>query len=286
MKKYQYQIIRYMHDRVTNEFVNVGIVLYQPESKFLKAKTITKYGRISSFFGEVNGSFLLKNLKQFEKEISAIHAQMNVEIGAIHSDGLNLESVTFSVLPKDDSALYCTELKEGIDISGDAALTHIYNRLVGRYNKENPIKLQSDEDVWRKVYKEFFDSYDITPRLKPHSVQTENDTFDFERAWKNGSWHCFQTLNFNLKKDSIIKDKAYKWSAILDELDTTDESIHVYLLTTLPNNETGEFVEKKLSQTHKNVVVSVVTETNIREVAKEIQKEVKAHESSFLTQQM
>ena len=31
MKPYQYQVIRYTHDRVTGEFVNVGVVLYVPE---------------------------------------------------------------------------------------------------------------------------------------------------------------------------------------------------------------------------------------------------------------
>jgi 5S rRNA maturation endonuclease (ribonuclease M5) len=279
MKKYQYQVIRYMHDRITGEFVNVGIVLYQPDSRLFKCKTIKKYSRLSNFFGEVNGKFLLSNLRQFEREVAKINAQMNVPIGSLYPDGINLESITSLILPKDDSALYCSELKEGIDISGDTALEHIYSRLVGKYSKEVTTKLQSDEDVWRNVYKSYFDHYKVTSALKPHAVKTENDTFEFERAWKNGVWHCFQTLNFNLKKDNNIKDKAYKWSAILDELATTNEQVHIYLLTSLPKDENGEFVERKLSQEHKNLKVTLIKERQAEVLAEQMQKELEAHNS-------
>ena len=42
MKPFEYQIVRYLHDRVTGEFVNVGIILFAPEERLLFSKTIQR----------------------------------------------------------------------------------------------------------------------------------------------------------------------------------------------------------------------------------------------------
>ncbi|HMP32054.1 MAG TPA: DUF3037 domain-containing protein, partial [Saprospiraceae bacterium] len=55
MKSYQYQIIKYVHDHFTGEFVNVGVVVYDPESKFFGCKLTKKYKRISNFFPSSDG---------------------------------------------------------------------------------------------------------------------------------------------------------------------------------------------------------------------------------------
>jgi len=66
MKKYQFQIVRYIHDRISGEFVNVGIIVYMPESRFLKSRFINKFSRISQLFVDVNGHSLLGALKHYD----------------------------------------------------------------------------------------------------------------------------------------------------------------------------------------------------------------------------
>ncbi|MBK9481937.1 MAG: DUF3037 domain-containing protein [Bacteroidetes bacterium] len=63
MIKYQYQIIKYVHDQFTGEFVNVGVVIYSPDSHFLKAKVANRYSRINSLFPDANGRFILRLLE-------------------------------------------------------------------------------------------------------------------------------------------------------------------------------------------------------------------------------
>ncbi|MBK8521464.1 MAG: DUF3037 domain-containing protein [Chitinophagaceae bacterium] len=77
-EKYQFQIVRYIHDRITGEFVNVGIIVYMPESRFLKSRFINKFSRISQFFIDVNGHSLLGALKQFDKEINIVSKDYQV----------------------------------------------------------------------------------------------------------------------------------------------------------------------------------------------------------------
>ena len=47
---YTYCTLRYVHDVVSGEFVNVGVVLYAPEPRYLSALCRTTYGRLSKVF--------------------------------------------------------------------------------------------------------------------------------------------------------------------------------------------------------------------------------------------
>jgi len=276
MKKYQYQLVRYIHDRVTSEFVNVGIIVFQPDSKFLKSKFISKYGRISQFFSEINGHFLITTLKQFEREVNRI-SKTTTEL---FFDSNFITEITNSILPKDDSALECSEIFYGIDINPQSALDDLFERLVNKYNIEPEKDSLDDKHVWRNVYKEYFDKYKITNTLKPHSVETAHDTLVFDKAWKNGIWHCYQTVSFDLKRTETIKNKVYKWSGIINELENTNEKLHLYFLTLSPTRHKSikQFIEETLSNRQSsNITVSVINEKQADKFAKSLSKEIEEH---------
>jgi len=276
MKKYQYQLVRYIHDRVTSEFVNVGIIVFQPESNFLKAKFISKYGRISQFFSEINGHFLMSTLRQFEKEINRI-SKTSTEL---FFDFKFISEISNSILPKDDSALECSEIFFGIDIDPQSSLDDLYERLVNKYNIEVENDTLDDKHVWKNVYKEYFDKYHITKTLKSHSIETAHDKMFFDKAWKNGVWHCYQTISFDLKRTETIKSKVYRWSGIIKELENTNEKLHLYFLTLSPSRHKSikQFIEETLENTNsQNIKVSVINEKQADNFAKSLSKEIELH---------
>jgi hypothetical protein len=55
---YTFSILRYIHDVVSGEFVNVGVVLYVREVQFLGIACVMIYGRISSALAELRASIL------------------------------------------------------------------------------------------------------------------------------------------------------------------------------------------------------------------------------------
>jgi len=46
--------LRYIHDVVTGEFVNIGVVLYAPEQRFLDARFTTSYERLNAAFLKID----------------------------------------------------------------------------------------------------------------------------------------------------------------------------------------------------------------------------------------
>lgn len=278
MKKYQYQIVRYIHDRVTLEFVNVGIIVFQPETQFLKCKFISKFGRISQFFNEVNGHFLISTLKNFEHQIN----DTSKTISELFFDYKDLSEITNAILPKDDSAIECSEIFLAIDINPQVALNDLFERLVNKYISEIEKDTLDDKHVWRNVYKEYFDKYNVTKTLKSHSVQTSHDTLEFDKSWKNGAWNCYQSLNFNLKRLDTIKNKVYKWSGIINELRNANEDVHLFLLTTSPqqHKHIKIFIEDTLQQKQsKNVEVHIIYENQAEKFAKSVSEAIEKHQN-------
>jgi hypothetical protein len=249
-----------MHDRVTAEFVNVGIVVYQPDINFLQGKFVNKFSRISQFFNDINGQYLISTLKHFEKELRIISGRLD----EIFTRYPSLTDITDSILPKDDSALISSELMFAIDINPQSAIEDLFSRLVDKYSHESDKETHDDKYVWRKVYKQYFDKFELTNKLIPHTVRTNHDHIEFDKAWKNGIWNCYQTLSFDLKRTDSIKGKVYKWSGILSELEKSNHELNLFLLTVQPkrNHSLNKFIRDTLMQRNGgSVKVNLIKET-------------------------
>ena len=272
MKPFQYQIQRYLHDRVTGEFVNVGVVVFSKEDAFLKARVITRYKRISQFYGEFDGHFILKTLKNIQVQCDSLSGD---------ADNFNgktaIQQLTSQILPTDDSALYFTEPKTSIDINPETLLDELFNRLIDIYTKENADTLNADEKAWKGIYKQYFEKYKITHKLTEHSVKTSIDEIKFDKAWKNGVWHCYQTVSFDLKTADAIKDKVYKWVGKVNQIKTSKEGLNLYLLTSAPKEHTelNAFVDTILQfDANQNVKVTVIKENEADQFALEVKREM------------
>src|ERR1700722_9081650 len=232
MNTIEYQVLRYLPDRVSGEFVNLGIVAFDPAKGNLKSKFINKIGKISSFFPHINSRYLVKSTKtiQDDLDIYSVRLQSEFAFKSINS----LDEITKSILPKDDSALIFSEIKRTLDISGESTVADLFSRFVSAHLIEDEDEeVRRDKEVWNKIYKKHFDDYGISGHLAAHKVKTQNDELEFDKAWKNGAWNCFETVSFNLTRPDAIKNKVYKWVGKLDELNSSKEEMHIYLLSVL-----------------------------------------------------
>lgn len=277
MIKYQYQIIKYVHDQFTGEFVNVGLVIYSPDSHFLKAKVVNRYSRINSLFPDANGRFILRLLRNFESEIFSISKQLS----ELFKPSADLKSITSDILPNDNSALQLSDVKLALDINLDAALNDLYKDIVEKYivlqHNSNTL---SDDDVWKKRYKEYFDKYNVSERLTKHEVSTTNDIFSFEKAWKNEIWHCYQPISFELQNQESIKDKVYKWVGRIQEINKAKEKIHLTFLSSISENHKSlkTFIFNHLDYHTEQLQIHVVLDVDAEKTAKHIKEMMVNHD--------
>ncbi len=279
MKTFHYQVLRYMPDRVSGEFVNLGIVVYDPNERKLTGKFFEKITRVSSFFPSINSRHLATALKFLQKEFDLLTSRSMLEFN--FDSEVSLVEITRRVLPIDDSSLFFSQSKEILELNIEIASKSLYKRFVLNYVEEAEREYINDKEVWNKIYKSYFETYGISNHLKNHTVKTQLDTWEFDKAWKNGVWNCFETVSFDLLKSESIKDKVYKWSGRINELQTSKEPIHVFLLTKLPveHQELYSFIKKKLGKIEFNndVTVELISEENAEKFVKKFQKQIDLH---------
>jgi hypothetical protein len=223
----------------------------------------------------VKGHYLLSLLRQIENKVSLISNQLK-ENKLLFS---TLDGITSSILPKDDSAIICTEVKKAIDIDVEKAFADLYARIIERYYEEPEEKPHNDNYAWKKFYKQHFEKSGITQNFQKHSVKTHTDVIAFDKAWKNGVWNCYQVLSLDLSRVESIKNKIYRWSGILKELESTSENIHLYFLTVSPQKDYGlkSFIEENLTSKNQKVEVTLIKETDAEQFAEKIRQEMETH---------
>ena len=74
MITYSFSVVRYVHDVMSGEFVNVGVAVYSADAWFLKARCTNHYGRINRVFDRIDGD----RFKQLMRHTEMVPDQENI----------------------------------------------------------------------------------------------------------------------------------------------------------------------------------------------------------------
>jgi len=231
---YSYTVLRYVHDTTTGEFVNVGVVLYSPAFKYASALCRPTYARLTGLFPGVDG-------EAFKRLMKLVQARLE-ELGAKSWDELPLEgkpdsvmTLVHQVLPADDSSLQWSSPGGGVTDNPAATLEKLFDRLVAFYDERPERPRRKDEDVWR-TYKRTLEARNVLKHLESKTITGADDEVEFPYAWKNGVWHCFEPLSFDLASADGIRAKAHSVLGRMMSVRDAPEEFKVYLLLGEPQN--------------------------------------------------
>jgi hypothetical protein len=276
---YSFSILRFIYDPITLEFVNVGVVVYSPEGKQLCAKCTQHYGRISKLFVTFDGVRLRQTLRFIQDQLNDLAAEMCNKLqfrplGTMHE-------VLSSVLPIDDSSLQFTKGGVGTTDSLIKATESLFARYVERYAGGPEIPKRGDEDVWRS-FRTPFDRKNITPKLVPKKIVARNYEYEFERSWKNGVWHLYEPVSFDLQDANAIADKANRWVGRAMGLEDSKEAFKLFLLLGAPTDERLKAAYLKAENLLNKMPgdPEFIEESEAEEFAKDVAREMESHDRS------
>lgn len=108
--------------------------------------------------------------------------------------------------------------------------------------------------------------------MTKRSVTTNDFNIEFDYSIKNGHWHYFEPVTFDLSRDWNISDKVHKWVGRLANLDQSDEHFKLYLLSKLPDNpKLANFIKERLdNKKTDNYEVELVEPDEAEELMKEL----------------
>lgn len=234
---YSFVVLRYVHDVVTGEFINVGVALYAPEVKYIGGRCNTKYGRLSNMFGkgEVDGNYFRGLMHYIETCFDKLGDKLRNELplGGVPSDILQIAK---GILPPDDSSLQWSEAGGGQTENPGKTLEELFERMVERYEVRGQRPSREDGDVWR-VFKKEFETQHVLSHLRPKRITAPDDDYEFEHAWKNQRWHMYEPISFDLLEAESIKNKANRWLGRMINLNDAPEKFKLHLLLGEPSIE-------------------------------------------------
>ena len=139
-----YTVLRYIHDVMSGEALNVGVVMHAPAASFLKVRTRKTVGRLKQAFPDLDPVAFADAMQAVDRGFSPIAKQAN-EMSPFDAR-TDARAHALKVLPDDDSALQRSPTGAGLTADPVRTFERLYERYVARYDC-TPDKHRSDDDV-------------------------------------------------------------------------------------------------------------------------------------------
>ena len=225
---YAFSVLRYVHDVVTGEFVNVGVVVFAPRTGFLSARCTSHFRRAAQLFGGIDGGAFRRVTRFVESEINRVGR----DFPSLVLGEEKIESVLARVLPPDDSAMQFSKAGAGLSEDPERTLDELYDRFVGDFEKV-PTERRTDEDVWR-CFRQPLAQKGVVQHLHPKRIVAPNYKYEFKHSWKNAHWHALEPMSFDLADEDYILEKASRWLGRMTSLEGASESVKLHVLLGTP----------------------------------------------------
>jgi hypothetical protein len=280
---YSYSVLRYVHDPVTQEFINIGVAVFSPAAKYLRAICTTSYGRITNAFQKIDGNRFRQLSRYIQDQICAIGAEY--ESALPFESGQAIEHLLAKVLPPDDSAIQFSKAGVGLSSDLDRTLQELFDRHVEQYTAMSDSPRRSDEDIWR-VFREPLDRVHVTPRLKPKRIVAPSYEYEFERSWKNEVWHVYEPVSFDMVEAASILDKANRWVGRATSLMDSAEPFRIHLLLGEPHDDRlkSTFAKAQNILNKMPVTKELIRESEAEAFAEELAREVQGHPTEEISE--
>ena len=274
---YSYSVLRYVHDVMSGEFVNVGVALYAPQARYLGALCRPTYSRLSKVFPGMNAEHfksLMRHIQsRFEERGEGLARELELTSPA------SVLEIAQSILPKDDSSLQWSPAGSGRADDPAQTLEKLYDRMVMRYEERPTQGGRSDDDVWRH-FKRDLEAKRILQHFVSKRIAVLDDEIEFQYSLKNGKWHCLEPVSFDLALADSIKDKAHRWLGQMTSVHSASDQFKLYLLVGAPRQESLQPAFRNAISILRKIPgdKEIVLEGNAHEWAERIAGEVSEHE--------
>lgn len=279
-RPYSYAVLRYVHDPLAAEFVNVGVIVFVPgrvsQAAYLRAETRKTIGRMRDMFPDLDRTSFLSAMRAIDRGLSRLSKTV-MQQGLLPTEGDAL-SIAHQALPKNDTSLQWSPVGSGLCKNPDSIFERLYERYVSKYDQRQA-RRRSDDEVWRPVRAKL-EERRISIDLQPKVIRSGDDQVEFQHAWKNGAWHVYEPLSLDLADADGIAQKAHRWLGQLTSIaiDATERFQPHFIVGAPTNPQLEPAYQRALRILQKAPIdVEIFEESQVDLLVDRIEDEMKAH---------
>lgn len=275
--KYGYIILKYIHDILREEALNVGVLMYSPDEKFIAFKAREDLSELKKMFPDFEAAKLKPYLRQLEK----IFKEKNRVISALlpFKKAEDVISLAHEIIRPDESSIQWGRIGSGISKNLEVTLNDINKRYVQQIHYKSRHG-KSDSKVWT-IFSEELKRRNMLSMFKPTQIKIKGSVQNFEHTFQNGALHCLRPLSLDMANYENMIEKAIVETGrylVIKKQKNTPKIKMYYLL--------GEPEDKSLKSKLKDVRdllsidpdVQIFTEKQTVEMAEHFMKCKKSHE--------
>jgi hypothetical protein len=229
---YSYVVLRYVPDQGAGEGLNVGVVIYSEQARFLGHRIDLRYERLSRAFAKFDGPAFRRaaaNLVNVFRATERHFTEAPLLVGdRPFTDWLR------ALMPDAGGSLSFTPPRHGItdDLKEEVAV--LFGRMVeSQKGQSDESPRRDDAQVWRTYAHALPQA--VTTHLKSKSFSTPSVKVEFEHAVKNGAWHVIQPISMDFKQPESMQRKASQWVGTAVGLQGTPDLGTIFFLLGEPD---------------------------------------------------
>lgn len=279
LEPYSFCFLRYVHDPLSAEFANVGVVLWAPKSRYLGYRFTSRFRRLSRFFHDFDREDYCQLISRIKTQFDRLNLEINSPEPVLPFDHEpeHARELALRVIPHDDNALQWSRSAGGVTSSPEAELNALFQEAIARHYDAIGKPRRNDHVLFRQIYSRAFESPEVKPVIRKHEVIAPLAQHTFEHAWKNGVWNVYQPLSFDLTKSDDIYEKAYRWDSRSRHLHDAEEKPSIHLLLGAPaDSRLSKAYGKAKDILDGSKVVRLIEEDQAADFASDLRSKVKA----------
>jgi hypothetical protein len=205
---YSYVVLQHVPDPGAGEALNVGVIVFSRQARFLKLRADSRYERLSQAFARFDGV-------SFRSAIANLHLVFKKADRTLNDRPLFDNDRTFAdwltaLVPDIGASISFSAPRHGLASSLENEVDLLFERMV-ESQKGMTIEppRRDDEQVWKTCAPHLADR--VKRSLRPTSFNTPTVKVAFEHAVKNGRWHVIQPLSMDFRRAESMQRKASEW---------------------------------------------------------------------------
>jgi hypothetical protein len=275
---FTYRILRYVHDPVAGETLNIGVILFAPGAPYLGVVVDTHYERLSKTFSGFDGENFRQILRRLEVAVSRFR-QTNLDVLPLTRLPETVDQITRQIWPDEDLSFTMGPTLAGVaEEHPEEELCDIFDRFVLSQYPRDEKQRRTDEEVWN-VYKRPLADRALTPMLRPKGISTRDFQITFDYAFRNDNWHVLQPISLDVVRPESMQRKAAQWLGYCTELRSSQDLARVYLLLGEPQLRAHKTAYEKAKNILNKIPVKheIVEERDAEQFADHLRTYMKRH---------
>jgi hypothetical protein len=273
MTPYQFAILRYVHSAVTEEFVNVGVLLWLPNQQSGEFRANDRYARLSGFFRGFDGPgyrYLIRHLVHRFEEFRAANAAVGSR--------LDMSDVLAALVPLDASVFQWSTVMGGIADDPSARLDQLFVELVERFEIVGARGRRDEAEIWTSMERGLSRRGLLGSVESGIELEAPDYRYRFKAGWMNGRLQVMEPISLDYINGTDVVEKANSWGGRLLNL-ARGSDFALTGVVSLPTRSdlTGAVQQAIRILSAAPRVRQIVTEDRFDQVMDDIERDIARH---------